>query len=171
MKVSSKLSLAAASAAAIILMTPGVSFADDMGIWNSGSGKCLEIDGSSRSNGARAQQWSCNGQAGSFWRLESAGNGLYEIVNENSGKCLEVADSSRFNGAAVQQWTCVGNDTQKWQIVQAGDRSGNVFVNYNSGKVLEVEDSGSWNGARIQQWEHYPSVSGQVWNFGRNPGA
>ncbi|WP_190022345.1 RICIN domain-containing protein [Streptomyces hiroshimensis] len=143
-----------------------------MGISNNGSGKCLEIDGSSRSNGARAQQWDCNGQAGSYWTLNSAGNGWYEIVNDNSGKCLEVADSSTYNGAVVQQWDCVGNDTQKWRIEQSQvNRDGNLFVNYHSGKVLEVDNSSSRNGARIQQWDYHPYVSGQLWSFGRNPGA
>lgn len=34
---------------------------------NSRSGKCLEIENSSKRNGARAQQWTCRGQAGSKW--------------------------------------------------------------------------------------------------------
>lgn len=34
---------------------------------NANSGKCLEIENSSKSNGARAQQWSCNGQLGAYW--------------------------------------------------------------------------------------------------------
>lgn len=34
---------------------------------NANSGKCLEIANSSKSNGARAQQWTCKGQAGAKW--------------------------------------------------------------------------------------------------------
>ncbi|TQE19226.1 hypothetical protein Sipo8835_39790 [Streptomyces ipomoeae] len=34
---------------------------------NAHSGKCLEIENSSKRNGARAQQWTCKGQAGSKW--------------------------------------------------------------------------------------------------------
>ncbi|MCF2528395.1 RICIN domain-containing protein [Yinghuangia soli] len=34
---------------------------------NKSSGKCLEIEDSSLSNGARAQQWDCKHQDGSNW--------------------------------------------------------------------------------------------------------
>lgn len=35
---------------------------------NAKSGKCLEVENSSSANGARVQQWTCNGQLGSYWR-------------------------------------------------------------------------------------------------------
>ncbi|MGW7786453.1 RICIN domain-containing protein [Streptomyces tricolor] len=78
------------------------------------SGKCLEIENSSKRNGARAQQWTCNGQDGAKWRfVETSGDRLY-IVNARSGKCLEIENSSRRNGARAQQWTCNSQAGSLW---------------------------------------------------------
>ncbi|MFC5722551.1 RICIN domain-containing protein [Streptomyces gamaensis] len=166
MKTSLKLSLISASTAAVIMMTPNISYAIDTGIFNSGSDKCLEIDGSSNSNGARAQQWDCRGQSGAIWHLYRAEDGSHQIVN-NSGKCLEVADSRVDNGAPVQQWTCTGARTQSWYIEQSQDFRHSVLIfNANSGKVLEVENSSSRNGARVQQWDYSYGARGQLWSYG-----
>ncbi|QLE75267.1 hypothetical protein FGW37_30020 [Streptomyces rectiverticillatus] len=121
---------------------------------NKNSNKCLEIDGSSTQNGARAQQWECKGQPGAEWVLKPDPGGLFwNIVNQNSGKCLEVADSRVDNGAPVQQWDCAGNQTQKWdRLWTRGDEK--VFRNANSGNVLEIDNSSTSNGALAQQWQN-----------------
>ncbi|MFE5871986.1 RICIN domain-containing protein [Streptomyces roseifaciens] len=126
------------------------------------NGKCLEIDGSSKSNGARAQQWDCNGQAGARWGMYYMENDIYQIVNLNSGKCLEVADSRKDNGAPVQQWTCVGSATQEWQKYDLGNEHGAFLYNTNSWLRLEVDNSSNSNGARIQQWQA-AEAWGQNW--------
>ncbi len=72
------------------------------------SGKCLEIENSSKRNGARAQQWTRNGQAGAKWKPGTLGGNRAEIINVRSGKCLEIENSSKRNGARAQQWTCDG---------------------------------------------------------------
>ncbi|UFR06905.1 RICIN domain-containing protein [Streptomyces sp. Go40/10] len=115
------------------------------------SGKCLEIANSSKRNGARAQQWTCNGQAGAKWKLRSLGGGRAEIINARSGKCLEIENSSKRNGARAQQWTCNGQAGAKWRFAAAG--GGRVYIiNVRSGKCLEIENSSARNGARAQQW-------------------
>ncbi|MFG2116698.1 RICIN domain-containing protein [Streptomyces sp. NPDC048718] len=112
--------------------------------------KCLEIANSSKSNGARAQQWTCKEQAGAAWTLRHV-KGIYYIVNARSGKCLEIANSSKSNGARAQQWTCKGQAGAKWRLVL--DRHGNwQIVNNHSGKCLEIANSSKSNGARAQQW-------------------
>ncbi|MEU5431262.1 RICIN domain-containing protein [Streptomyces olivoreticuli] len=134
-------------------MTPNASYAaTGLTLQNGSSGKCLEVDGSSASNGARVQQWDCNGQSGSYWGTQSAGGGYVRIIN-NSGKCLEIADSRTDDGAPAQQWTCSsGYDTQLWKLEVKGGDFGNRFVNKNSGKVLEIDNGSRSNGARAQQW-------------------
>ncbi|MGW2168518.1 RICIN domain-containing protein [Streptomyces nondiastaticus] len=123
-KTLAKLATAAAvtaSGAALVLGTAGTGQAADRGdlLVSSDSRKCLEIENSSKDNGALAQQWTCKGQAGSVWKfVKVTGSGAgaqYQIVNVNSGKCLEIADSRKDYGAPVQQWTCVkGVATQLW---------------------------------------------------------
>ncbi|MEU4730576.1 RICIN domain-containing protein [Streptomyces sp. NPDC023588] len=116
------------------------------------SGKCLEISNSSTANGARAQQWDCNGQAGSNWSMADAGGGTYYLVNAHSGKCLEIENSSTANGARAQQWDCKGQAGSKWKFYVVGGTAARV-VNAKSGKCLEIENSSKSNGARAQQWD------------------
>ncbi|MEV6672057.1 RICIN domain-containing protein [Streptomyces sp. NPDC051162] len=168
LKIASKITTAAAAASVVMLMTPGVSHADNpyWQLGSGGAGKCLEIENSSSSNGARAQQWSCGSQTGSYWKFRNRGDGWYSLENF-SGKCLEVADSRTDNGAPVQQWSCAGNDTQEWKFSTGAGHYGNfALVNRNSGKVLEVENSSTANGARVQQWD-FADTPGQGWSAGQ----
>ncbi|WP_328740952.1 RICIN domain-containing protein [Streptomyces erythrochromogenes] len=115
------------------------------------NGKCLEVENSGTANGARVQQWACNGQAGSGWYGEK--HGSYEYVkNYHSGKCLEVENSRTTNGARVQQWACNGQAGSKWYPLDAGNGY-YTLRNPASGKCLEVENSGTANGARVQLWD------------------
>ncbi|MBB5117584.1 RICIN domain-containing protein [Streptomyces eurocidicus] len=151
------------AALAAILLTPNVSLAinqNDTTLVNNWNWKCLEIDGSSQSNGARAQMWNCAGQAGARWKVQGD-NGAYRIINRNSGKCLEIADSRTDNGAPVQQWSCGDRDTQRWKFASS------YIYNVNSGKVIEIDNGSDANGARVQQW----SIAGktwQNWSYGNN---
>lgn len=166
MRPTVKLSTLTAFTAAVVMLTPGISHADaDTALQNVRTKKCLEIENSSGSNGARAQQWSCNGQAGARWEFEDVGGGYFQLVND-SGKCLEVADSRTDNGAPVQQWSCHDIATQYWERRSVLGKGGWVFLNKNSGLSLEIENSAGWNGARAQQWS-YEGSGGQMWDMGR----
>ncbi|MER7579030.1 RICIN domain-containing protein [Kitasatospora sp. NPDC097691] len=129
------------------------------------SGKCLEIENSSSRNGARAQQWTCNGQAGAVWRLDLVpeASNWYYIKNVHNGKCLEIENSSHQNGANAQLWSCNEQAGSKWQVV--GTRYSGVYgLRNSSGKFLEIENSSAKNGARAQQWEDNHQT-GVLWRF------
>ncbi|MFG2182656.1 RICIN domain-containing protein [Streptomyces abikoensis] len=161
MKLVSKIPAIVASAAAIMLLTPSVSHADEEAVRiRTGLGKCLEIDNSSDENGATAQQWDCGNQFGNFWYIDHLVNETFMIRNR-SGKCLEIADSRTDNGAPAQQWNCNrNNDTMVWHIID------NKIYNHNSGKALEVSNSSRANGAKVQQWSD-AQVPGQYWYIER----
>ncbi|WP_162952340.1 ricin-type beta-trefoil lectin domain protein [Streptomyces hundungensis] len=120
---------------------------------NVNSRYCLEINNSSKDDGAPAQQWACIGQAGAQWQFRPTTTvGVYEILNANSGKCLEIANSNTADGAHAQQWTCKGIPTQQWAIKPI-DTTGNWNIaNLNSGKTLEIDSSSKADGAPAQQW-------------------
>lgn len=166
MKIRSRIGAATITAAGLVLALPNVSFAanPDTLVQNSslwGTLKCLEIENSSTSNGARAQIWNCNGQAGALWRFNRNSDGSYYLVNNKSGKCLEIADSRTDNGAPAQQWTCAGIATQRWIF-----NSSHIY-NVNSGKVLETNNGSSANGAQVQQWTKASStLLHQQWSYG-----
>ncbi|WP_190344462.1 RICIN domain-containing protein [Streptomyces venezuelae] len=166
MNVRFKYGATTVAAFGLVMALPNVSFAanPDTLVQNSslwGKLKCLEIENSSSSNGARAQIWDCNGQPGAVWRFNRNSDGSYYVVNNKSGKCLEIADSRKDNGAPAQQWACAGIATQRW-FFQFGH-----IVNANSGKLLETNNGSSANGARVQQWSQAPNDPlYQQWSFG-----
>ncbi|GHI41675.1 RICIN domain-containing protein [Streptomyces violascens] len=133
---------------------------------NTNSRSCLEINNSSKDDGAPAQQWACNGQAGAQWQFHpTATAGVYEIVNANSGKCLEISNSDTANGAHAQQWSCVHNAAQQWTIQPIGNTGNWNITNANSGKTLEIDSSSKTDGAPAQQWTHTadPNQANQSW--------
>jgi len=118
-------------------------------IVNGNSAKCLEIENSSPSNGARAQQWTCVGQAGAYWGLRYLDQTTFNIINLGSNKCLEIENSSSSNGARAQQWDCLGQSGARWRF--GTGNNWDLIINA-SGKCLEIENSSKLNGARAQQW-------------------
>jgi Ricin-type beta-trefoil lectin domain len=77
------------------------------------SKKCLAVGGGSTANGAKAIQWSCNGNDEQKWKFDSD----LRLRNINSDLCLAIPDASRTQGVQAVQWTCKAADTnpeQSW---------------------------------------------------------
>ncbi|WP_052433998.1 RICIN domain-containing protein [Streptacidiphilus melanogenes] len=91
-------------------------------IVNAFSGKCLEVQGWSQSNGATVDQWDClsNSNGPDTNQLWFVGGG--RVINVNSNKCLEVQGWSQSNGGRVDQWDCLSNSSgsdpnQQWTLI------------------------------------------------------
>ena len=115
------------------------------------SGKCVEVAGSSTSNGAKIQQAACGTASNQRFQLKDMGGGQYELIGAGSGKCLDVASVSRSNGASMQQWDCGGGANQLWKLVSKGTSTYQV-QSVNSGKCLDVTGNSTESGAFLQQW-------------------
>ncbi|MEV4432006.1 RICIN domain-containing protein [Streptomyces sp. NPDC049585] len=168
--------VAAIGVSAILLNSPASQAANYKALLvNGGSSRCLEVENSSTDNGARVQQWSCNGQPGARWTLEFEAEGTegveyFMIVNRNSGKCLEFENSSTDNGARAQQWDC--NERLAghwWRGVQMSNGKW-AIENLNSRKVLEISNSSYANGAPAQQWSLSVTAPGQEWIWVKGAG-
>ncbi|MGW2809968.1 RICIN domain-containing protein [Streptomyces sp. NPDC001450] len=102
------------------------------------SGKCLDVSGWSKADGAKVIQWDCHGGANQRWEFVDIGdpkscppgsggcaeNALgYLIVSKNSGKCLDAGNgdfpSPPRLGAGLQQWACAGSTGDPWWVNQA----------------------------------------------------
>ncbi|GHC53492.1 RICIN domain-containing protein [Streptomyces cinnamoneus] len=87
------------------------------------SGKCLDVSGFSRNDGARVIQWPCHGGNNQKWYLHRRADNLFELRSVLSGKCLDAANPNNPAGTAppfgapLQQWTCLGNRNQAWQLI------------------------------------------------------
>jgi hypothetical protein len=125
---------------------------------------CLDVVDRGLDDGARVQQWECNGNDQQTWRFELVGwysNGqrtfrVFEIRSSHSDytKCLDVRNGSTADGAEVQQWTCNGLPQQSWIQIPAGNFV-YWYVPYhtlNSWRCLDVPHGDTANGVRLQIW-------------------
>jgi hypothetical protein len=84
---------------------------DTYTVINQQSGKCLDVSGSSTSDGAAVVQFTCGGGTNQQFTLRKvtySGNDAhdYQLVARHSGKCVDVSGVSTAARAAVHQWTC-----------------------------------------------------------------
>ncbi|MFC4530381.1 lectin [Sphaerisporangium dianthi] len=107
-----------------------------------GSGRCLDVNGASQTNGAQAQIWDCNGQANQRWTTTSAGE-----LRVYGNKCLDVSGAGTADGASVVIWDCNGQNNQKWRLNTDGS-----ITAVGANKCLDVSGSGTANGAKVHIW-------------------
>ncbi|MFG2049497.1 RICIN domain-containing protein [Micromonospora sp. NPDC048935] len=82
------------------------------------SGKMLDVNAGSTTQGLQLQQWSANGGANQSWYLRPTGDGYYTIVSQASGLAADVYAASTSDGAQVVQWTANSGTNQQWQFVR-----------------------------------------------------
>jgi hypothetical protein len=116
------------------------------------SGKVLDVEGVSTTNGADIQQYDWLGGDNQRWEFQHVGDGYYRIVAKHSRKVLDVRGVSTANGAQIQQWDWLGGDNQRWKFDRLDDGHYRIVAKH-SGKVLDVRGVSTANGARIQQWD------------------
>jgi len=87
------------------------------------SGKCMNVSGASKTNGAKVIQWTCEPVSNGIWHYValSGGNAGYVSFTANhSGQCLNVSGSSTSNGAQIIQWPCSGGFNEMWSLQVVG---------------------------------------------------
>jgi hypothetical protein len=132
-----------------------------------GSGKCLDVNEASSTNGTKIQQWGCNGSAAQKFKLEDRGGGNYRLRNQGTNKCLDVKGGGTANGTKVQLWSCNTGSNQKFKVQDAGD--GYVRLRHPaSNKCLDVNGGGNGDGTQVQIWSCGSSTA-QAWKFGSTP--
>jgi hypothetical protein len=86
------------------------------------SHKCIDIEGASTGNRARAQQYTCHGGDNQLFRLVDVSYDYsriyYELVAKHSGKCLDVEGDLVTDNAKVWQYTCDEGYNQQWALVR-----------------------------------------------------
>jgi lysophospholipase L1-like esterase len=110
-------------------------------IYSGITGKCLDDDHSSTTDGSHAQLWSCNGTDAQWWTAHT--DGTVRVL----GKCLDAASGGTANGTPVQIWTCNGTGAQVWQPYDGGYR------NPQSGRCLDDPASSTTDGTQLQLYD------------------
>ncbi|WEO94756.1 endo-1,4-beta-xylanase [Streptomyces sp. FXJ1.172] len=103
-----------------------------------GSGRCLDVPGSSTTDGTQVQLWDCHSGTNQQWTYTDAGE-----LRVYGNKCLDAAGTG--NGAKVQIYSCWGGDNQKWRLNSDGS-----IVGVQSGLCLDAVSGGTANGTQIQ---------------------
>lgn len=94
-------------------------------IKNINSGLLLGVEGMSKSNSARLQQYEDNGTDDHLWRLAQksdnadVSNGMFLLVNKNSGLVMGVDGMSKENSAQVVQFEDNGTTDHLWSLLAA----------------------------------------------------
>ncbi|MFJ3246967.1 endo-1,4-beta-xylanase [Streptomyces sp. NPDC086782] len=103
-----------------------------------GSGRCLDVPGTSTIDGTQVQLWDCHSGTNQQWTYTGAGE-----LRVYGNKCLDAAGTG--NGAKVQIYNCWGGDNQKWRLNSDGS-----IVGVQSGLCLDAVGGGTANGTLIQ---------------------
>ncbi|MFB9394110.1 PHB depolymerase family esterase [Streptomyces coeruleoprunus] len=119
-----------------------------------GSGKCLDVPGASRTNGTQTQIWDCNGGPNQTWTRTSA----KQLTVYGGAKCLDAAGTA--TGAKVVLWDCNGGTSQQWNI-----NSNGTITGVQSGLCLDVTGASTANGALVELWD-CNGGSNQQWRLG-----
>lgn len=125
------------------------------------SGKCLDIKRGSIDKGAKAIQYSCNGDLNQLFEfIPVDGNAqTYTIKAHHSDHCLDIKRSSKRKGARLVQWQC-GNHKRNQQFKLLPVEN-NIFQiqAVHSGLCLDVKKKRIKNKAKIHQWSCKPPSS------------
>jgi hypothetical protein len=89
---------------------------DVVTLTNGAYGQCLDVEGGSRDDGARLQQFPCHGEANQQWRLGGAGTGAVLLVAAHSNKCAQADDDAVEAGEDIRQRPCDGRPAQQWTL-------------------------------------------------------
>ena len=129
------------------------------------SGRTLDIENKSNSNGANLQLWGRNANTANThrqWEIINTNDGYVRLRGIDSRKTLEVSEGSNSNGANVHQWTYEGTTHQEWEIISVGDGYFRL-KNRDSGKSLTAS-GGTANGSNVSQYS-YIGDNNQKWFF------
>ncbi|WP_345540446.1 ricin-type beta-trefoil lectin domain protein [Phytohabitans rumicis] len=104
------------------------------------SGRCVDVPGSSTSNGTQVQLWDCHGGTNQRWSYTAS-----RQWTVYGNKCLAANGTS--NGAAVVIGDCGGQASQQWSL-----NSNGTVTSVQSGLCVDANGAATANGTRIILW-------------------
>ena len=130
------------------------------------TGHCLDVSGASTADGAKVQEWTCNGTVAQVFHVAAVGEGYYAITNPHSQKALDIKDVSPEANATLQQWTYFAGKNQQFRIVDRGGGQYSLHARHTD-MVLDLfwgrPDDGTpivqypWTGTSNQRWTFEPA--------------
>ena len=121
-----------------------------------GAGSCLDVPGSSTTEGTQLDISSCDGQQNQTFTHSGAG----ELSVYNGADCLDASGQGASPGTKVIIWPCNGQGNQQWNVNSNGTISG-----VQSGLCLDVTGASTGNGTPVELWT-CNGGSNQQWQLG-----
>ncbi|WDZ82882.1 RICIN domain-containing protein [Micromonospora cathayae] len=118
------------------------------------SGRCLEIGGSSTTNGTQTQLWDCTGGTNQTWTY-TAGKQLTVYGT----KCLDASGQGTTNGTQAIIWDCNGQPNQQWNV-----NSNGTITGVQSGLCLDASGNSTANGTKVHLWACHGGTN-QQWSL------
>ncbi|MDQ0935682.1 poly(3-hydroxybutyrate) depolymerase [Streptomyces turgidiscabies] len=111
--------------------------------------RCLEVSGSSSTNGAQMIIWDCR----------TAANQQFTLTGQTlrvMDRCLDVP-SNAASGTRARIWDCTGGANQQWNMNTDG-----TVTNVQTGLCLDVNGASTANGTAVIVWNCHNGVN-QRW--------
>jgi poly(3-hydroxybutyrate) depolymerase len=123
-------------------------------IAGTGSGRCIDVPGSTTANGTQVQLWDCHGNANQRFTYTSG-----RQLQTSGNKCLDASGRGTSNGTQVVIYDCNGQTNQQWNLNANGSITG-----VQSGLCLDASGAATANGTKIQLWSCHGG-SNQQWGL------
>jgi alpha-galactosidase len=107
-----------------------------------GSNRCLDVPGSSVTNGVQVEIRDCTSGTNQLWTSTTGG-----ALTVYGTKCLDAYNNQTTSGTAVILWDCNGQTNQQWRLNSDG-----TIVGVQSGLCLDVTGARTANGTLVELW-------------------
>ncbi|NMO15193.1 beta-mannanase [Pyxidicoccus fallax] len=131
--------------------------------------KCIDIASGSTADGAKVQQWDCNGTNAQKFRISPTSDGYWKIINVNSNKALDISNNSTAQNAKVHQWTYVGGNNQQFKFVARGDNRFSIHARHTD-MVIDLYWGSADNGTEYVQYP-YTGTANQLYTLDKVSGS
>ncbi|MDC0707036.1 RICIN domain-containing protein [Stigmatella sp. ncwal1] len=130
--------------------------------------KCIDIASSNTADGAKVQQWDCNGTNAQKFHISPTSDGYWKIINVNSGKGLDIKEVSTAQNAEVHQWSYVGGANQQFKFVGRGNNQFSIHVRHTD-MAIDLYWGSADNGTIYVQYP-YTGAANQFYTFDKVDG-
>ncbi|RKH37174.1 RICIN domain-containing protein [Corallococcus llansteffanensis] len=125
--------------------------------------KCIDVASSSTADGAKVQEWDCNGTNAQKFHISPTSDGYFKIINVNSGKGLDIQGVSTAQNALVHQWSYVGGANQQFRFVNRGGTQFSMQLRHTD-MAVDLYWGSAENGTSLVQYP-YTGGANQHWTF------
>ena len=146
------------------------SATQDYTIFNTLSGKALDVEGAGIEDGTNIQLWESNETCAQRWKIVDKGNGSVAFLSACSEKAISVEDVKKDESPNIAIMQYQEKTTQGWNIIPVNslEKDGlyTIQSRVNEKKVIDISGgiNNARNGTNIQIWNNN-NTGAQRWQI------